>query len=369
MNFSFFNTRLSIVLLLILSACQAEKAGKAEKDKAITDPAKDQSAVVKPLYVTDTTRHDTDDPAIWIHPTDPAKSLILGTDKDEDGALYVFDLKGKIQPEKCVSGLKRPNNVDVEYGLVLGGDTVDIAVTGERFTHKIRIYQLPDMTPIDNGGIPVFEGETGEEYRDLMGISLYKRAADGRIFAIVGRKNGPTDSTYLWQYLLEDDGNGAVNATLVRKFGSFSGQKEIEAIAVDDELGYVYYSDEGVGVKKYHADPEKGNEELSLFGQTGFTDDHEGISIYKKENGTGYILVSDQQANQFHIFTREGQADNPHQHTLVKIIKVSTEESDGSEVVSVPLNSDFQQGLFVAMSDDKTFQLYRWEDIAGQELK
>ena len=46
--------------------------------------------------------HDTDDPAIWINPADPAKSLIIGTDKDDDGAYYVYDLDGKIIEEKTV---------------------------------------------------------------------------------------------------------------------------------------------------------------------------------------------------------------------------------------------------------------------------
>ncbi|KKX52337.1 hypothetical protein L950_0200135 [Sphingobacterium sp. IITKGP-BTPF85] len=109
----------------------------------------------------------------------------------------------------------------------------------------------------------------------------------------MGRKNGPKDG-YLWQYLLEDNGSGAVKATFVRKFGSFSGKKEIEAIAVDNELGYIYYSDEQVGVKQYYADPAKGNEQLALFATEGFKEDHEGISIYKLTDSTGYILVSDQ---------------------------------------------------------------------------
>ena len=33
-----------------------------------------------------------DDPAIWIHPTDPAQSMIIGTDKH--GGLAVYDLAG-----------------------------------------------------------------------------------------------------------------------------------------------------------------------------------------------------------------------------------------------------------------------------------
>jgi 3-phytase len=267
-----------------------------------------------------------------------------------------------------VRNLKRPNNVDVEYGLILSGASIDIAVTTERFENRLRIFSLPEMQPVDNGGIPVFEGET---LRAPMGISLYKRPSDGTVYAVVGRKNGPTDGTYLWQYLLEDDGTGNVKATKIREFGLYSGIKEIESIAVDDDLGYIYYSDEGVGVRKYYADPDHENAslELALFCNQGITEDNEGISIYEVDDSTGYILVSDQQANEFHIFTREGTPENPHNHQLVKVIKVSTNESDGSEVTSVALNEKFPQGMFVAMSDNKTFHYYSWVDIAGNDLR
>lgn len=329
--------------------------------------AGDTISVVKPVVITEAVQFDTDDPAIWINHEDTAKSLIVGTDKDENGGLYVFDLNGKILPEKSVS-LKRPNNVDIEYGLLLDGKPVDIAVATERLTHKLRIFTLPEMTPVDNGGIEAFEGETEEGYRDLMGISLYKNPEDQNMYAIVGRKTGPLEGGYLWQYLLEDDGLGQVKATLVRKFGKFSGKKEIESIAVDDELGYVYYSDEQEGVRKYYADPAKGDAELALFGVGNFAVDNEGISIYQVNDGTGYILVSDQGANHFNVYPREGTSKGPHDHPLIKVLYTSTEESDGSEVTSVSFPGVFSSGLFVAMSTDKTFQLYRWEDLAGKDL-
>ncbi|NVK83708.1 MAG: phytase, partial [Cytophagia bacterium] len=125
----------------------------------------------------------------------------------------------------------------------------------------------------------------------------------------------------------------------------------------------IYYSDENIGTRKYYADPEKGNEELALFGTEGFKEDNEGISIYDTGNGKGFILISDQQANMFRIFPREGTNGNPHQHDELRSVKVSTNESDGSEITSVPLNDTFKKGLFVAMSDNKTFQYYRVEDI------
>ena len=49
-------------------------------------------------------------------------------------------------------------------------------------------------------------------------------------------------------------------------------------------------------------------------------------------------------------------------------MKASTLESDGSEITSKPLPG-FPSGLFVAMSDDRTFQFYDWRDIADQDLK
>ncbi|GAB2588311.1 phytase [Spirosoma areae] len=319
--------------------------------------------VIQPVFISDTVRHDTDDPAIWINPVDPAKSLVIGTDKDADGALYVFDLQGKCIPQKVVRPLNRPNNVDIVYGLLLGGKPTDVAVVTERGTSRIRTFRLPDMQPLDNQNLDVF---VGEDKRLPMGIALYKRPADGAIFAIVGRKEGPTEG-YLWQYRLDDDGTGHIKATVVRRFGTWSGKKEIESIAVDNELGYVYYSDEGVGVRKYHADPEQGNAELALFAKTGFTEDHEGISIYKTGPKTGYLLVSDQGANQFQIFRREGELGHPNAYKVLKIVKVAAQVSDGSEVTNVALNKQFPHGLFVTMSEGKTFHYYRWEDIMEQE--
>jgi 3-phytase len=313
---------------------------------------------IKPTIVTQALPHDTDDPAIWIHPTNATKSIVIGTDKDTDGGLYAFDLNGKIIGKSEV--LKRPNNVDIAYGLVINGKKMDIAVTTERENNKIRIFSLPDLKPLDNGGIPVFEGELE---RDPMGIALYTRNSDNAIFAIVGRKSGPSE-TYLWQYQLNDAGTGTVAANLVRKFGKYSGRKEIEAIAVDNELGVVYYCDEQFGIRKYKADPAlSDNSEMALFGQNQFKSDNEGIAIYKKSATTGYILVSNQQANTFMVYPREGANGDANEYPLLAEIPTSTIECDGADVTSIQLGGPFQKGMFVAMSNGMTFHFYNWEDL------
>jgi 3-phytase len=346
----------ALVVALVLAACAPSRPPQPQQVEPVATP-------VQPVVVTEPVATDSDDPAIWIHPDDPSQSLVLGTDKG--GAIFVFNLDGKILPDKTVSDQGRINNIDVEYGMVLNGVPTDIAVA-------------TDVAPIDHGGIEVFEGEP-PELRKPMGIALYKRPSDGAIFAILSRKTGPSGS-YLWQYRLDDDGTGQVKATKVRQFGTFSNAtsteegvpelSEIESVAVDDALGYVYYSDEVAGVRKYQADPDAPNAdiELAIFGTDGFADQREGISIYTIDDGTGYILVSDQQGNAFRVFTREGSPGNPHDHRFITSVKVSTNESDGSEVTNVPLDARFPSGMFVAMSDDRTFQFYSWDDMADDVL-
>ncbi|MCB0564570.1 MAG: phytase [Phaeodactylibacter sp.] len=320
---------------------------------------------IPPDVVTEPVPSDSDDPAIWRNNADPAQSIIFGTDKQRTGGLYAFGLDGKIIPEKSVSGLRYPNNADVEYGFNLGGDTVDIVVVTERNARALRIFSVPDMHPLDNGGIPVFEGEGGFGYQEPMGIGLY-RAPSGEVYAIVSRKGGPVEG-YLWQYHLKGKENGRIQAELVRKFGRFSGFREIEAIAVDDELGYVYYSDEAAGIRKYYASPDKGNEELAFFGKEGFLKDREGIAILDIGQGKGYIIVSDQQGYAFRVFPREGLPGQPHLHPFLQELLLSNWETDGCEVSRGNFGPSFPNGLFVAMSDDRTFQLYRLEKLGLEE--
>ena len=305
---------------------------------------------IQPVVVTEPVQGDSDDPAIWLNPKDVKKSLILGTDKA--GLLFVFALNGKIVAQK--TGMGRLNNVDVEYGVMLGDQQVDLAIATDRNAGKIFIFELPSLKSLDGGsGLPVFEGEKDQR---AMGVGIYKRA-DGAAFVILSRKSGPVEG-YLWQYRLVDK-KDRFELTKARAFGAWGGAGEIEAVAVDDFVGTVYYSDEGFGVRKYWADPDQknANQELGHFGLDGFAEDREGISIYDRGNGEGYILVSDQQANLFRVFTRKGD------HTFLKAVTLSTQSSDGSEVTAVAVGERYPKGLFVAMSDDRTFQIYDWRDI------
>jgi 3-phytase len=327
---------------------------------------------IKPVAKTEQTANDPDDPAIWINPRDPAQSLIIGTNKVKapHGALVVFGLDGKTR--QIVSGLDRPNNVDVEYGLKLGEEVIDIAVVTERLQHQLRIFRIADggLTEVTSPQkTRVFSDRTGEQAAP-MGIAIYRRPRDGAIFAIVAPKSGPRQD-YLGEYRLEDDGQGKVKATFVRYFGKFSGTAEIEAVAVDDTLGYVYYADEGDGIHKYHADPDHrgAGRELARFGTSGFRADREGIAIYARNDGSGYIVCTDQLEgdSEYHIYRREGERGRPHDHsTLLKIVRGGADSTDGLEITSRPAGANFPAGLMVAMNSvGRNFLLYRWEDVAN----
>lgn len=339
----------------VIGACLALLASAA---CTATEPAER----LRPVVVTAPVAEDADDPAIWIDSMDASRSLIVGTDKsDLQGGVYVFDLTGRLDSSRTRRPLRRPNNVDILQGVLLGGERLDIAVATERGARAIRVYRLPEMTPIDGGGIPVFGGDST---RAPMGVALYARPSDGAVYAIVGGKSGPT-TDYLWQLLLRRDPDGIVRGTPVRRFGQFSGRKEIEAIAVDRQLGFVYYSDETVGIRKYHADPDHPDaaRELALFGETGFVSDHEGIGIYAISDSTGFLVVSDQQGQRIQLFPREGEPGAPHRHTVITTIPVSAQETDGLEVTATPLGASFPEGVLVMMSTDRTFHLYDWRDV------
>ncbi len=353
--------------LLLFVACSFLTA--CADDRQLPKPAPD---AVVPQVITEPVPGDADDPAIWIKASYLSSSLIFGTEKVSlTGGLYAFSLDGSIVESSVVTGLDRPNNVDIMQGIFLDGVMVDIAAVTERATRKLRIFSIPDMTPLDGGGLPVFAEEPSLV---PMGVALYQRHSDDALFVILSSKSGDSGK-YLWQYRLEGDGSGRFVATLARRFGLFSGSGEIEAIAVDRELEYVYYSDERYAVRKYHADPDDGDDEIAVVGRNEdllaagsvpFLRDREGVAIYATGFGTGYILVSDQHALRLHVYPREGMGIDPHHHPQLAALPVSSVLTDGIEATSLSLSPQFPEGMLVMMSEDRRFHLYRWEDIQAR---
>ncbi|MBX3114003.1 MAG: phytase [Fimbriimonadaceae bacterium] len=329
-------------------------------------------AKLAPAVVTDQVANDPDDPAIWINKEDSAKSLIFGTDKiEEKGALYVFGLDGK--KITSIEGLDRPNNVDVEYDFAFGDKLVDIVVVTERKKKRLKIYSIDRAT----GELTDVTGSTDVSMGDLseagepMGIGLY-RHTNGTIYAIVSPKTGPKTG-YLGQFRLEANGD-KIDTKLVRRFGEFSGldkegNGEIEAIVVDDEMGFVYYSDELKGIRKYSADPDSKSGELALFGTDQYKGDREGLAIFSTGPGEGYLLSSDQVENgsRLFVYSRTATSDSDAKNKLIRIIETPADATDGIEATSIALGNQFPMGFVVMMdSKNKRFVIFDWRQISSQ---
>jgi 3-phytase len=201
-----------------------------------------------------------------------------------------------------------------------------------------------------------------------MGISMYRRQADGAIFAIVAPKTGGLEN-YLWQYRLTfDEKAGVVRGNFVRRFGSFSGTGEIEAVAVDDEAGFVYYADEEFALRQWHADPDHrdAGKELAVFARDGFTMQREGIAIVARPDGSGFIVCSDQipGATQLRIYQRQGPPGRPFEHPFVAALTTGTDSTDGLDLTTAGVSDRLAGGLLVMMnSAGRNFQIYDLRDV------
>jgi 3-phytase len=203
-------------------------------------------------FSTTQTPRDADDPAIWIHPTDPSRSLIIGVDKFE--GVYVWNMSGELLQHLPQGSASRVNNIDVRYDFQLGGQSVDVVATNLRDAGKLAFFTVnPDYVQDDVLTQIAGLESTGNDIQDgSYGLTLYRRVSDGSLYLIERDGSGE-----LRQYLITDDGTGnGIVVTQVRDFVYNGGLAE--GMVVDDELGYLYVAEEDVAVYKYLADPSVG---------------------------------------------------------------------------------------------------------------
>jgi 3-phytase len=89
--------------------------------------------------------------------------------------------------------------------------------------------------------------------------------------------------------------------------------------------------------------------------------DVEGLAIYETGKRSGYLVVSSQGDNTFHIYDRRGS--NPH---LASFTVTSTGDSDGVAITSAPLGRAFPAGI-VAVQNGEAQDPPDTGDINGHE--
>ena len=300
-----------------------------------------------------------DDPAFWVHPDDPSLSLLIGTQKKL--GLNVYDMSGAL-----VQSLQdgRLNNVDVRYGFNLAGETVDLVTASNRTNDSISIYKVNKDT---RQLVDVADGIIDTGMIDPYGLCMYHNQA-GQYFVFVNDTDGVVRQ---WQLL--DAGNGKVGATQVR---DFSVGSQTEGCVADDDNGHLYVGEEDVGIWKYSAEPDGGDQRTAVDQVEGghIIDDVEGLSLYYGADGGGYLIASIQGADRYAIYDRTG--DNQFLGEFHVVADENTgvdgvSETDGLDVTAANLGPGFPNGAFIAQDgrnispdERQNFKLVPWERIA-----
>lgn len=303
-----------------------------------------------------------DDTATWVDPTDPTKSRIVGTDKR--GGLHVYDITGKqVQDFENVA----QNNVDLRSGIPFRDGTATIVVSTANKLEKILFYRLNEST----GLLDRLIESTQRVGIDAGGLTLYRSKKSGKVFFFVTGDDDVADEDGFveqWEFGY-DPTVDRLTCSLARRFDV---GEHVEGCAADDELGYFYVSEEQIGVWRYSAEPDGGTERelVERIGWRGrLRYNAEGIAIYEQPGGKGYLVLSSQGSNDFVVCDRQPP------HVYRGRFRLSdgngidaVTHTDGIDIASAPLGSNFPSGVFIAQDDtndggNQNFKLASWRDI------
>ena len=297
-------------------------------------------------------RDAADDMAIWINPWDRAQSLVIGTDKAAD-ALEVYDLTGRrLQriPDKNGS----VNNVDLRYGFPLGGQFVDIVVSGGS---DVAVYKIDPLTRqlVDVTARMITAAHQAE------GVCLYRSPFTAAFYVFAQSYSGNVEQLELF-----DNGFGLVDARSVRGPWDVHPEPvkvedgEIEACTVDDVTGDYYVVEQDVGVWRYGAEPTASTLQRTLVLSTylvndGFlVPDIEGIVVIHDDYGS-YLLASSQGESAFGVYRLDlltAPYELLHKFRVSKGTRVdSCSITDGIDATSLWLGPAFPHGMFVCQDN------------------
>lgn len=294
-----------------------------------------------------------DDPAIWVHPEQPAASRVLGTNKKQ--GLEVYGLDGRLVQHLPVG---RVNNVDVRQAVKMDGAVWDIAVASNRSDNSLTVWQI-DRT-----------GQLSEWARlpsgldEVYGICLYQ-PPQGGVHVFINDKDGR-----FRQFALSAP-QGVLKGTLLREFAVKS---QPEGCVVDDQNAKLFLGEEdrGVWLVSAHAhDVAK----PQLIAEVGIhlTADVEGLGLYHGQRNT-YLVVSSQGDHSFVLY----EAKAPYRYVGKFRVGINTaqgidgvSETDGLEVTSSSLGGLYQAGALVVQDGYKrlpdgtqNFKIIPWSDVA-----
>ncbi len=295
------------------------------------------------------------DAEVWLHPTNLALSLVLGS--DDNVGIDVYDFSGARLQTLEIGSVKY---IDVRYNFRLGARRVSLIAAAMEDQLLVNLYTVDldtrELEPLGavNTGIPVASTCL---YRSPLTETYYVFASD--------------DSGNVEQYALEEE-NGDITSQLVR---AFSVGSETEGCVVDDALRRMYITEQTVGLWRYGAEPESGSDryQVDLPAPRGnINTELEGISLYAGIGDAGYLIAPDQEDDTYLVYERGG--DN----TFVGRFSVGEAEGidrvgegSGIGVTNMPLGDAFPNGVFITNDDvnslpngNNNFKFVAWESVA-----
>lgn len=313
--------------------------------------------VLRPLVQTEpvpSVGDAADDPAIWVNPADPARSLVLGTDKRS--GLAVYDLDGR---ELQFLPVGRLNNVDVRGGFALAGRTVNLVAASNRDANSLHLFSLDP----DSGGVAEL-GQIPTPLTEIYGLCM-SQAPEGTIYAIANDKDG---RFLQYQLNAEDDG---VSGELVREFRVGS---QPEGCVADDLRQRLFIGEEGAAVWTLASGADDPTDMQRVIGVDGpVAADIEGLGFF--QHPTSPYLVISSQGNDSYVVL-DGVA--PYAQRGAFRIGMNARsgidgasETDGLEVTSANLGGPWRQGLLVVQDgrkrmpeNNQNYKLVPWQAVA-----
>jgi 3-phytase len=302
-----------------------------------------------------------DDPAIWAHPTDPAKSLVVATDKK--AGMVVYDMQGDLV-QFLPDG--KMNNTDLRDGFSLGGKKVTLVTASDRTHKSIAIYRLDDDA---RQLVNVADGVQPTGLDDPYGLCMYRSAKSHKTYVFINSGDG-----LMRQWELLDAGNGKVRTEQVREFRIPS---QAEGCVADDTGGALFVGEEDVALWKMDPEPDGGSAMTAVDrveSNPAIKDDIEGMGIYDLGDGRGYVVVSSQGNDTYAVYRREG--DHAYLGSFAVVADGARgidgiSETDGLDVSSRNLGPGFEHGAMVAQdgrnvlpSQNQNYKYVPWESIA-----
>ena len=300
-----------------------------------------------------------DDPAIWVNPRDAAKSVVIATDKNL--GLYVYDLDGKLL-QTTTDG--RMNNVDVRDGLMVDGKPRTLVAASNRTDKSIALYWLdPATRRLARAGDPVPTG-----FGDPYGLCMYADASGVYVFV-----NNGGDGLYR-QWRITAPGGKAVGEQ-VREFRSARRPRAAPRTTRPARSTSPKRTAASSGTPRSRTAGPARKEIDRVDGPNGLKADIEGVEIWAGPGGTGFIVLSNQGADNYAVYRREG--DNAYVGSFHIVADPDrgidgVSETDGLDVVSAPLGAKFPDGLLVVQDgrnlsprERQNYKYVSWRDIAA----